>query len=366
MVVMLNDNTASGVARNFNSSFPTNAFLYQYATGPNGSYQAGFYKYGNQLSGTVVPAGGYYIFSYRTPELSTLWPDSAVSFYQNGVECSTLTTTRKDGPDGDATYNPYGFANRGYDSANDMVPYTYRMKVPVVKGGSPLTILARADGSAENILLKLDGGVDLNGTVPTGITDATKRDNPPGLRTDTFLGYEQPNFIDRQHPEKFAAVDSARSKIGSPGAETYVKTIGGSVTNNRGPTNANNWNNYGGSVVSWHYHEPTGLVGGTNVSITQFTENSNNLTIWSKTPSGLGNYRMFLYYTTDGVSWPEGAGGVGRGATKVAEMNWRYDQIGTDAGSWWSVANLSKPTNGTQFRYKIGVYQQGEIGRAHV
>ena len=157
----------------------------------------------------------------------------------------------------------------------------------------------------------------------------------------------------------FAAVDSARSKIGSPGAETYVKTIGGSVTNNRGPTNANNWNNYGGSVVSWHYHEPTGLVGGTNVSITQFTENSNNLTIWSKTPSGLGNYRMFLYYTTDGISWPEGAGGVGRGATKVAEMNWRYDQIGTDAGSWWSVANLSKPTNGTQFRYKIGVYQQG-------
>ncbi|NBR69645.1 MAG: hypothetical protein EBT69_05635, partial [Verrucomicrobia bacterium] len=256
MVVMLNDNTASGVARNFSSSFPTGAYLYQYATGPNGSYQAGFYKYGNELSSVVVPAGGYYIFSYRTPELSTLWPDSAVTLYQNGVECPTLYTTRKDGPDGDSTYNPYGLANRGFDSAAEMVPFTYRMKVPVVSAGSPLSILARADGSAENILLKLDGGVDLNGTVPAGITDATKRDNPPGLRTDTFLGYEQPTFRDRQHPEKFAAIDTTRCQIGSPGAETYVKTIGGSATANNGPTAANDYGTENGNQPSWLYHNP--------------------------------------------------------------------------------------------------------------
>ena len=91
----------------------------------------------------------------------------AINLYQNGVECSTIYTTRKDGPDGDSTYNPYGLANRGFDSSNDIVPFTYRMKVPIVKGGFPLTILARTDGSAENILLKLDGGVDLNGTVPS-------------------------------------------------------------------------------------------------------------------------------------------------------------------------------------------------------
>ncbi|NCY22661.1 hypothetical protein EBX31_11995, partial [bacterium] len=289
MVVMLNDNTASGVARNFSSSFPAGAYLYQYATGPNGSYQAGFYKYGNELNSVVVPAGGYYIFSYRTPELSTLWPDSAVTLYQNGVECPTLYTTRKDGPDGDSTYNPYGLPNRGFNSAADMVPFTYRMKVPVVKGGSPLTILARADGSAENILLKLDGGVDLNGTVPPGISDAVKRDNPPGLRTDTFLGYEQPIFRDRQHPEKFAAIDTTRCQIGSPGAETYVKTIGGPATANNGPTAANDYGTENGNQPSWLYHNPNDTVGGTTgttgVGGSQFVEGVSDVVIWVKSNS---------------------------------------------------------------------------------
>ena len=360
MVVMLNDNTASGVARTFSSSFPANAYLYQYATGPNGSYQAGFYKYGNELGSVVVPAGGYYIFSYRTPELSTLWPDSAVTLYQSGVECPTLYTTRKDGPDGDSAYNPYDFANRGFDSATDMLPFTYRMKVPVVKGGSPLTILTRTDGSAENILLKLDGGVDLNGT---GLgTDAAKRDNPPGLRTDTFLGYEQPTFRDRQHPEKFAAIDTTRCQIGSPGAETYVKTIGGSATSNNGPTAINNYGTENGNQPSWLYHNPNDTVGGTSgtagVGGSQFMEGASDVVIWVKSNSVGGGYRFFVYYTTDGT-YPEGAGGIGRGNTKAVELFWRHNQGSND---WWSSASIPKPSGGTKFNYKIGAYKNEGAG----
>jgi len=360
MVVMLNDNTASGVARTFTSSFPADAYLYQYATGPNGSYQAGFYKYGSELSTVVVPAGGYYIFSYRAPELSTLWPDSAVTLYQNGVECPTLYSTRKDGPDGDSTYNPYGLPNRGFDSAADMIPFTYRIKVPVVNSGSPLTILTRADGSAENILVKLDGGVDLNGT---GLgDDSAKRDNPPGRRTDTFLGYEQPTFVDRQHPEKFAAIDTTRCQIGSPGAETYVKTVGENVTINNGPTGVNStYNTENGNVVSFAYHDPDGAVEGpvgtTGVGDKQLNESGSNFVIWLKTNSGLfDGFKAVLYYTTDG-SLPEGAGGIVRGTTRVAAINWKHDQVAPNAGSWWGSVIIPQPPVGSKFTYKIGTYR---------
>ncbi|NDH85499.1 hypothetical protein EBY67_00340, partial [bacterium] len=358
MVVMLNDNTAAGVARTFTSSFPAGAYLYQYATGPNGSYQAGFYKYGNELSSVVVPAGGYYIFSYRTPELSTLWPDSAITLYQNGVECPTLYTTRKDGPDGDSTYNPYSLPNRGFDSVADMIPFTYRIKVPVVNSGLPLTILARADGSAENILLKLDGGVDLNGTVPSGITDSAKRDNPPGRRTDTFLGYETTTAVDRQHPEKFAAKDTTRCQVGSLGAETYLKTIGGVVTIVNGPTSANNYGNENGNQASWVYHDPTDNVGGLTTPPKQFDESGSEIVIWAKSNSVGNGFKAFVYYTIDGTN-PEGAGGIGRGTTRVAQLNWKHTQTTDD---WWGSANIPKPAAGTSFRYKIGFFKNEGTG----
>ena len=358
MVVMMNDNIAQGQARTFNHSFGNGSYLFQYARGPG---MVGFYS--TNLSSVIVPAGGYFVFGWRTPELSNLWPEATITLYQTNPvtgqldEVPRITVTRKDGRDGDSSFNPDGLPNRGYPAGTTPLPYTYQTNVPVVKAGTPFTIIARADGSAENIMLKLDGGVDLNTTNRLG-SDPAWRDNPPGLRTDVWLGYEQPSFVERQNLEKFAAVDPIRSKFGSPGAEIYVKTIGGSVTNNLGSA-TNDWNSLGGTVVSWHYHEPNGSVGGTNVSLSQLTENSTNLVVWSKTPTNLSNFRMFIYYTTNGTTWPEGAGGIGRGETRTAEMNWRHDQTGADAGSWWSVTNLPKPSAGTQFRYKIGAYQTG-------
>ncbi|MFM8654688.1 MAG: hypothetical protein ACKODZ_08185, partial [Verrucomicrobiota bacterium] len=159
MVVMMNDNTAQGQARTFNHSFGNGAYLFQYARGPGS--MVGFYS--TNLASVTVPPGGYFVFGWRTPELSNLWPEAAITLYQTNPatgqldEVPRITVTRKDGRDGDASFNPDGLPNRGYPVGTTPVPYTYQTTVPVVKAGAPFTIIARADGSAENIMLKLDG-----------------------------------------------------------------------------------------------------------------------------------------------------------------------------------------------------------------
>ncbi len=356
MVAMFNDNTAQGQARPIVTSFPSDAYLYQYAEGPDGSFMGGFYKYAGELGGVVVPPGGYYVFGWRTPELSTLWPNAAITLYQNGEEVPRITVTRRDGPDGDTGFNPYGLANRGYPEGVTPPDYTYQTTIPVVKNGN-FTIVARADGSAENILLKLDGGVDLNGAPNT---DPGKRDYPPGIYSDVWMGYEQPLFLERQHPEKFAARIVDRNQTGSPGAETYVKTIGGGIDNSpgyQGPATANNFDTYSGNVAQWVYHDPEGTVGGPEgtdgVGEPQLVESADNIVIWAKSNSVGGGFKAFVYYTTDG-SFPEGAGGIGRGTTRVAELGFQHNQTPDD---WWASASIPKPAAGATFIYKIGFYK---------
>jgi len=347
MVVMMNDNTAAGQSRSFSHSFPSGAYLYQYATGPDGSSQTGFYKYGSELGSVIVPPGGYFVFGYRTPELSTLWPGSAVNLYQDGQEVPRINVTRKDGPDGDAAFNPYGLPNRGYPAGQTPEPYTYQTSVPVVKAGTPLTIIARADGSAENIMLKLDGGVDLNNWVPPGITDPAKRDNPPAVRTDTWVGYEQPTYVDRQHPELFAAqVTGTRDITGSPGAETYTTT---GVLNQGAGTRTT-----GEHTASYIYHDPSAVVDGETFN--QFDAGTKKL--WAKVNSVGGGYRMFVYYTTDATYYPEGAGGVGGGKTRAVEMNYQSAQSGSGY-NWWASATLPDDFIPGVSRYKIGVFKTG-------
>jgi len=358
MVVMMNDNTVQGQARNIGSSFPSTAYLHQYAEGPNGSGMVSYDKYASELGGVTVPPGSYLVFGYRTPEVSDLWT-RPITLYQNGEEVQSIAVTRQDGRDGDKNFNPYDLANRGFPEGTTPPDYTYQTTVPVVKGG-PVTILARADGSAENILLKLDGGVNLN-DARLG-TDPAFRDNPPGLRTDVFLGYEQPSFGDRQHPEKFAAQLVVRNKLGSGGAETYLKTIGGGVTVNPGPDNGNDYNSYNGNVAEWVYHDPTGTVGGpagtTGVGGTQLVEGASDLVIWAKSNSVGAGFKAFVYYTVDGT-FPEGAGGIGRGTTKVAELNYRHQQSADD---WWGSASIPLPPAGSNFNYKIGFYKNEGAG----
>jgi hypothetical protein len=347
MVAMFNDNTAQGQARQISTSFGSGAYLYQYAEGPNGSYMGGFYKYAGELGSVVVPPGGYYLFGWRTPELSTLWPNAAISLYQNGVEVDRITVTRKDGPDGDKNFNPYNLPNRGYPVGITPPDYTYQTTVPVVKSGN-FTIVARADGSAENIVLKLDGGVDLNGTRPDGNTDPAFRDHPPGIFSDVWMGYEQPLFQHRQHPELFAAkVTNQRDVTGSTGAETF--TTGGvlnEATSSKRVVNAN--------TAQFFYHDPTATAD--SFGFNQYDAASRRL--WSKVNSVGGGYKMFVYYTTDTTYYPEGAGGVGVGRTRVAEMTYQADQSSGGVNWWASTAMPSDFTPGVS-RYKIGVFKTG-------
>ncbi len=167
-------------------------------------------------------------------------------------------------------------------------------------------------------LFELDGGVDLNGTAPrlTAADPVGKRDNPPGLSTDVFLGYEQPNFIDREGPEKFAAIDTARCTFGSAGAETYT---GGGTTVNGGGTNPQD-----AAAATFVFHDPNAGFGdwsGTHPA-TQFVDNGSTLQVFAKTNDVGGGFHAFFYFTNDGSN-PEGAGGVGIGTTQVAELSYQ-------------------------------------------
>lgn len=357
-LVMVNDNYASGVGQDFTSSFPPGAYLYQYARGAaanSQSLQPFYITLGDggggrgsvsanlaNPNGVIVPPGGYYLFSWKNPDPAPVWTlggGGAISIYQNGTApAGTVTIQRKDGPDGDPAFNPYGLAD------SNTTDYRYSIQIPRVTDGSNLRFVVRADGSAENVLLKLDGGIDLNNAG----TDPAKRDNPPALATDIFLGYEQTNFVHRLQPEKFAAVNTVRNKFGSAGAETYAKVIGSSgFTIANGPDGSNNWDTLGGEVASFLYHDP-------NVS-GQYSEGSSTITLSAKTNGVGANFRMFCYYTTDGSN-PEGAAGSGAGTTAIVEMNWDHNEGSDD---WWLTANLPKPAAGATLKYKIGIFKHG-------
>ncbi|MGB0990932.1 MAG: alpha-amylase family glycosyl hydrolase [Akkermansiaceae bacterium] len=349
-LIMLNDNYSTGVVRSVNSSFPhdggtaNDAYLWQYATGPN---VGGFYTYASALHTHTVPAGGYFVYSWRTPEPALHWENvggKPVTIYQNGQETGTITVTRRDGPDGDPGFNPHGVNDP------DDTDYSYQIDIPRVTDGSNLKFVARADGSAENILLRLDGGIDLNGNG----TDPAKRDNPPALTTEVVMGYEQPSFVHRQGAEKFAAKDTARCTIGSSGAETFTTTIGTgtvSVVNGSGNNPASN------NTAAYFFHDPADMVESPpSGTPTQYEETSGDITFWAKSNGSLDGYQARLYYTTD-ASDPEGYGGYGTGGTKTATLTYSHDAGG---GSWFSTTISPKPSG--DLRYKISIFRTSDAG----
>lgn len=347
MLIMLNDNYAQGHARPLATSFPSGAYLYNYST-----YGGGFYKFAWELGGVVVPPGGYFVFSYRSPEQSDLWSfigGSPLTILQNGQQVGTMSYERKDGPNGDPGFNPYGLPDPV------TTDYRYTFTVPRVTSGTNLTFVARADGSAEDILFKLDAGMDLNGMNHPG---GDPRDFPPGMNTpkastDVFLGYEStlPENRLRHGPEKFAAKDTARCQIGSAGASTFTTVIGSGTVATTEATATNDYSTWGGIAPSWVYHDPAASVVGGSSPGNHYRENAGEIAVWAKVNVlGLG-YRGFLYYTTDG-SFPEGAGGIPVGTTKVSELGYSHN---ADGGDWWSATVSPKPA-GT-FRYKIAFFK---------
>jgi len=371
MLMAINDNYASGLSIQGGTSFPSQGgggaennpdtndeYLFQYARG-FGS-QTGFYTYASGLGSVIVGPGSYFVFAPRTPEESDLWKNaggSPISIYQGSQKAGSIEVERRDGSDGDPAFNPNGLP----DAVNN--DYAYRISVPRVTSADDLRFTVRADGSAENIMLRLDGGIDLNGTRPAGNTDPLFRDRPPAVSTDVFAGYEQPGFAHRQFAEKFAAKDTSRNQTGSAGAETYATAIGsGTFTIANGPVGANNFGTDGGELASFLYHDPEADVGGTpgggwpgGVAPKQYVEGASAIAVWAK-PNGVGaGFKMFFYHTSDGTN-PEGSGGEGLGTTQVVEMNFSHNQ---DSNDWWMNATIPKPAEGATLKYKIGIFKEG-------
>ncbi len=357
LLFMMNGDSSSGHSEGITTTFPPNSYLWQYATGAadNGDSMNGFYYTvpSNQVvSDIVIPKGGYFAFSWRNPEQPSVNTNKPpIEILQNGTTPQTLTYLRKDGPDGDPNFNPYSVAGAVPGS------YSYPWTVPLITDGHNLTFRARADGSAENILMELDGGVDINSQIPLGPTTGEKRDHPPGLSTDVFLGYEQMHFVQRT-AEKFAAANVSRDIIGSVGAETYQATIGtaGFTINQGSGLNSNT------GTATYAYHDPNatavdGLIG----NVPQFNPPPQSaagasVAVWLKTAYQNQVNQAYLYYTTDGATFPEGSGGVpGNAATSVITLT--FQQHGNPDGSqvtdWWQ-GTLPALSAGTVLRYKIG------------
>ena len=351
LLFVMNDNFASGQARSIATSFAGGAYLYNYS-----SYGGGFYKYADQMHTAVVPPGGYFAFSWRSPESATdlVGPVTApLTIQQNGAATSTLTYERKDGRDGDPGFNPNGLP--------DVVTtdYKYSITVPRVTNGENLKFIARTDGSAENMLLSLDGGVDVNSHIPLGPTTGDRRDYPPAIATDTFLGFEQMQFV-RRTGEKFAAENVTRNIIGSPGAETWRAVIGTGfeTTNQGGGPNATS------GVAAYVYHNPGLNRDGTSTA-PQFTPQPASaagqpITVRVKTAYQFQVNRAWLYYTTDG-SAPEGFDGQPSGTAQAVSL--AFESAGADDSptlhtDWW-MGTIPAQVNGTVLRYKIGAISTG-------
>ena len=359
LLFMMNGDSSSGHAKGITTTFPAGSYLWQYATGEaeNGDSMVGFYYTvpSNQVVGDlVIPRGGYFALSWRNPEQPSINTNKpAIEILQNGSPTSTLTYLRKDGPDGDPNFNPYNVAGATAGS------YSYPFTVPRVTDAHNLTFRARADGSAENILMELDGGVDINSQIPLGPTTGEKRDNPPGLKTDTFLGYEQMHFVQRA-AEKFAARNVSRNIIGSVGAETYQATIGtaGFTVNNGGGLNSNL------STATYAYHDPAVVsLDGQSGAPLQFnpppqSAAGSTVDVWLKTAYQNQVNKAYLYYTIDGATFPEGSGGVaGNATTQVVPLAFQQhgNPDGTQVTDWWK-GTLPALPSGTVLRYKVGTF----------
>jgi hypothetical protein len=317
-----------------------------------------------------VPAGSYVMYGLEWPGASRANNgQDAITLRQNGADAPRLTLFRKDGVNGDSAFNPlYPFKMRGSVDAHGSVVVganftnrTYAIEVPVVTNGA-FDLVFRVDGSANNILAKLDGGMDLNSHLGFGpVAGFDRRDNKPGSATDVFLGFEQTQFQSRQGPEKFAALTTNRNNTVSDGAETYYYTVGSPQSNGVVNANGHDWTVTVGTAA-WAWHSPsnaTTIVGGgapTQRDPLNPTA-GNEVHVFMRAGYQFQIDRCFLYYTVDG-SDPEGAFGIGRGTTRVVPGNWVNDDSLDGTIDWWKATiPAADHTNHAHIRYKIALHK---------
>ncbi len=311
-----------------------------------------------ELSGDpiLVGPGDWWAVSWRIPEMPTVWQQGnwwerdiqPIMIIEDGQPAQTIWVPRTDGRDGDPAFNPYGLPNP------DTTNRTYHMPVPRITSPTNLTFVARADGTADHILMKLNGGIDLNAQMWDSVNNSRVggRDHPPGEATDLYLGFEQMQFVHRI-AEKFASVNTAYNRWGSPGATAYALTVGESGIAVINPSNTHNdWDHTHGPA--WLYHDPS-IAAQFSPAPEAAAGQSVQLEVEIGYLPAHENNRVFIYFTTDGASWPEGSGGIGQGTTHVVEMTW--DREPETDQHWW-VGTIPAQQTGTVVRYKIGAYRE--------
>ena len=313
-----------------------------------------------------IPSGGYVAYAYQGPQASPASQRDVITFRHGGVEVPRMTFLRTDGRDGDSGFNPlYPFKMRGsLDSAGNVVRgqhvtnRTYAIDIPIVTN-APLEIVVRPDASTMNVLVKLDGGMDVNSQLSLGPTNGfDRRDNRPGYSTDVFLGYEQALYSYRRGPEKFGSTNIDNNNIVSAGAETFRYTVGGSsslVVGSGGGLGIKT------STADWVYHEPTAAVysGPATQRTPLIPADGQPVTNWVKVGYQNQINTGKIYYTTDGSN-PEGSFGSGRGTTLVADLVFDHNQTGDPKGTldWWRGVIPAQPA-GTVVKYKVALYKDG-------
>ncbi len=315
-----------------------------------------------------VPSGGYVTYAYQWPEASRAALRDVIVFRHNGVQVPDMIVNRVDGRDGDSGFNPrFPFKNRGsIDQFGNVIRGTnvgtrsYAIDIPIVTNAA-FDIVVRPDASVDNVLVKLDGGIDLNSHMNMGSTNADKRDNRPGAATDVFLGYEQARFRYRRGPEKFAATNIANNHVYSLGAETYQYTVGS------GSASVALGSGAGAGITTetahWVFHNPTvPVTGGASPPATQRVPlaptGGQTTKLWVKVGYQFDTDNGRIYYTTDGSN-PEGSFGTGRGTTQVISLGFEHTESQVDGTvDWWTNSIPAQP-NGTIVKYKIAMYDDG-------
>ncbi len=322
----------------------------------------------------LVPAGGWVMYGYQWPEPSRGNAlTNAITFRQGGAAAPSLLVYRRDGSNGDPNFGPvYPFKMRGSVDPSGNVflapgeghvsttTNTYAIRIPVLTN-APFDIQVRSDASAYNMMVRMDGGLDLNSQMGLGPTTGfDRRDNKPGYVSDVWVGYEQATNQFRYGPEKFGARLVDRDNIVSLGAETYCYTngtAGSSVTNGSG----------GGLAIKtqtadWVYHDPaatnTASGQGTPTQRMPYNPGAGQATvIWVKSGYKFQTDKCFIYYTTDG-SAPEGAFGVGQGSTQVIEAKWAGLDSADNTIDWWTNSIPGFAAN-TPVHYKVALFKGG-------
>ncbi len=322
----------------------------------------------------LIPAGGWVMYAYQGPEPSRANVlTNAITFRQGGAVAPSLLVYRRDGSNGDPNFSPiYPFKMRGsVDSSGNLLlapgegnvastTNTYAIRIPVLTN-APFDIVVRSDASATNILVKLDGGLDLNSHMGLGPTTGfDRRDNRPGYVSDVWLGYEQAAQQLRYGPEKFGARDVSRDTIVSVGAETYYFTV--DATNSSVVNGSGGGLNIKTQTADWVYHDPaatnTANGRGTATQRVPFNPSSSQaVDIWVKSGNQFNIDKCFIYYTTDGSN-PEGAFGAGKGTTQVVEAFWATNDVAVSTLDWWKGTIPGLAAN-TQVRYKVALFKGG-------